>query len=58
MKMNLNCVVLHTFILIVSSSLEAMASSSVKDNKRILSRASEALEISSLRKIWKKRKRN
>lgn len=42
-----------TFILIFSSSVAAKAFLSVREMKRILSSASEAFEISSLKKIWK-----
>ena len=38
-------------ILMVSSSVALRADLSVRERKRILSRASEALEINSLRKI-------
>lgn len=43
---------MFTFILMVISSLRAIASSSVRDKKRTLSRASDELEMSSLRKIF------
>lgn len=42
-----------TLIFIVSSSLPESAVSSVNDNSRILSRASDAFEINSLKKIWR-----
>lgn len=48
----------HTLILIVSSSFPARASSLVRDSKRILSKASEALEINSLRKIYNKEEKH
>jgi len=52
--MNAWIILYCTLILMVSSSLVAMASSLVRAMRRILSRASEALEISSLRKIYKR----
>lgn len=45
----------YTLILMVISSLAASASSLVRDNNRILSKASEAFEISSLKKIFKEK---
>lgn len=42
-----------TLILMLSSSVADRADLSVSDRKRILSKASEALEINSLKKIYK-----
>lgn len=47
---------LSALILIDSSSVAARADLSVSDKNLILSNASEELEISSLKKIWKKKK--
>ena len=44
--------VLLTLIFIDSSSVADSALLSVNDRKRILSKASEAFEINSLKKIW------
>lgn len=49
----IKCVIL-TLILMDISSVAARAVGSVKPNNLILSRASEALEMISLKKIWKK----
>ena len=45
-------VCVHTLILILSSSVADRADLSVSDRKRILSKASDALEINSLKKIY------
>lgn len=47
------CTKILTLILIESSSVALRADLSVRDRKRILSRASEAFEINSLRNIYK-----
>ena len=47
---------LSALILIDNSSVAARADLSVSDKNLILSNASEELEISSLKKIWKKKR--